>query len=271
VSGTQRIELSGAVVLLTGATGGIGHAIARGLAARGCRLILSGRRAEVLGKLADELDARIIACDLASREAVDRLASEAVEAEVDVLVANAAVPASGLVTELTQDQIDRMLEINLRAPIALTRALLPAMVARRRGHIVFISSLQGKAAVPASSLYSAAKFGLRGFALGVREDVRTDGIGVSTVFPGFIREAGMFADSGVGLPPGVGTRSPDDVAAAVIRALQQNRAELDVAPLALRLGTAVSSLAPALSAAVSRRLGSHRIAQAVAERQHSYR
>jgi short-subunit dehydrogenase len=213
----------------------------------------------------------MISCDLASREDVARLAGEAVEAPVDVLIANAAVPASGLVTDLSQDQIDRMLEINLRAPIALTRALLPGMIARGRGHTVFISSLQGKAAVPASSLYSAAKFGLRGFALGIREDLRGDGIGVSTVFPGFVRDAGMFADSGVGLPPGIGTRSPDDVAAAVIRAIEHDRAELDVAPLPLRLGTAVSGVAPALSAAVSRRLGSHRIAHAVAERQRSYR
>ena len=267
----NRIPLSDATVLVTGATGGIGHAIARALAARGSRLILTGRRTDVLQALADELGARTVACDLASREAVQRLGDEAVQAGTDVLVANAAVPASGRVTELTQEQIDRMLDINLRAPIALTGALLPAMVRRGRGHVVFISSLQGKAAVPASSLYSAAKFGLRGFALGIRQDLRADGIGVSTVFPGFIREAGMFADSGVSLPPGVGTRSPEQVAGAVIQAIEHDRAELDVAPLPLRVGTAVSGLAPELSAAVSRRLGSHEIATSMADRQHSYR
>jgi short-subunit dehydrogenase len=271
VSRAKSISLPAATVLVTGATGGIGHAIARALAGRGARLILSGRRTEVLQELAGELGARTVACDLASREAVDRLGAEAVQAGVDVLVANAAVPASGLVTELEQVQIDRMLEINLRAPIALTRALLPPMIERGRGHVVFISSLQGKAAVPASSLYSAAKFGLRGFALGIRQDLRADGIGVSTIFPGFIREAGMFADTGVSLPLGVGTRSPEDVAAAVIQAIEHDRAELDVAPLPLRVGTAVSELAPGLSAAVSRRLGSHEIAASVADRQHSYR
>jgi uncharacterized protein len=271
VSRANRNLLPGATVLVTGATGGIGHAIARALAARGARLIVSGRRAEVLQALTDELDARAVACDLASREAVDRLGAEAAQAGTGVLVANAAVPASGLVTELKPAQIDRMLEINLRAPIALTRALLPPMVQRGRGHVVFISSLQGKAAVPASSLYSAAKFGLRGFALGIRQDLHGTGVGVSTVFPGFIRGAGMFADTGVSLPPGVGTRAPEDVAAAVIEAIEHDRAELDVAPLPLRVGTAVSELAPALSAAVSRRLGSHEIATSVAERQHSYR
>jgi short-subunit dehydrogenase len=271
VSRAKSISLPGATVLVTGATGGIGHAIARALAGRRARLILSGRRTEVLQALADELGARTIACDLASREAVDRLGAQAVQAGTDVLVANAAVPASGLVTELEQDQIDRMLEINLRAPIALTRALLPSMIERGRGHVVFISSLQGKAAVPASALYSAAKFGLRGFALGIRQDLRADGIGISTIFPGFIRESGMFANTGVSLPPGVGTRSPEDVAAAVIHAIERDRAELDVAPLPLRVGTAVSGLAPGLSAAVSRRLGSHEIAASVADRQHSYR
>lgn len=271
MSRPKRILGSDATVLVTGATGGLGHAIAHAVASRGAKLILSGRRTEVLDELAGELGARTLACDLASREDVGRLGAEAAQAGTDVLVANAAIPASGLVTELTQEQIDRMLEINLRAPIALTRALLPSMIGRGRGHVVFISSLQGKAAVPASSLYSAAKFGLRGFALGIRQDLRADGIGVSTVFPGFIREAGMFADTGVSLPPGVGTRSPDEVATAVIHAIDHDRAELDVAPLPLRVGTAISGLAPALSAAVSRRLGSHEIARAVADRQHSYR
>ena len=88
-----------------------------------------------------------------------------------------------------------MLEVNLRAPIALARALAPAMIARGSGHIVFISSLAGKAAAPASSIYSATKFGLRGFALGLREDLRPHGVGVSVVLPGFIRDAGMFADA----------------------------------------------------------------------------
>jgi short-subunit dehydrogenase len=263
--------LPGGVALVTGATGGIGNAIARALAAHGASLILTGRRAGVLDGLADELGARSLACDLASRDEVARLAEEAVKARVDVFVANAAVPASGLLTELSQDQVDRMLEINLRAPVALARALAPGMVERGRGHLVFISSLQGKAAVPASSLYSAAKFGLRGFALGIRQDLQADGVGVSTIFPGFIRDAGMFADTGVKLPFGVGTRAPEDVAAAVIKAIDEDRAELDVAPLTMRLGTAVSSLAPALAAAVSRRMGSHEIAASVSERQRSYR
>lgn len=245
-------------VLVTGATGGLGHAIARAFAARGASLILTGRRVDVLEPLATELGARSVACDLSDREDVARLAAET--SDVDVLVANAAIPASGLLGELTLEQVDRMLEVNLRAPIALAHALVPAMVSRGRGHIVFISSISAKAAAPASSLYSATKFGLRGFSLGLREDLRPHGVGVSSVLPGFIRDAGMYADTGVKLPFGVGTRAPEDVGAAVLRAIERNRAEIDVAPAMVRLGATFAGLAPQVSAAVSRRMGSEKIA-----------
>ncbi len=252
------MTLSGSKVLVTGATGGIGQAIARALQARGTNMLLSGRRADLLEPLATEVGGRALVCDLAQREEVERLAAES--ADVDVLVANAALPASGLLTELTQEQIDKMIEVNLRAPIALARALVPAMTERGSGHLVFISSLSGVAASPASSIYSATKFGLRGFALGLREDLRAGGVGVSVVLPGFIRDAGMFAEAGISLPRGVGTRSPQDVAAAVIRAIEQNRAEVAVAPASLRLGASFAGLAPGIAATFSRRMGSDKIA-----------
>jgi short-subunit dehydrogenase len=251
-------------VLLTGATGGIGDAIARALASRGATLLLSGRRSELLEPLAREVGGRAVSCDLSDRADVERLAEEALAAEVEVLVANAAMPATGALTELTQEQIDRMLEVNLRAPIALAHALAPSMCARRRGHMVFMSSLAGKAASPASAIYSATKFGLRGFALGIREDLRANGVGVSVVLPGFIRDAGMFADAKVELPRAVGTRTPDDVAAAVIRAIERNRAEIEVAPAPLRVAANFAAVAPQLAAGVSRRTGGERIASELA-------
>jgi short-subunit dehydrogenase len=272
------VELSGSNVLITGATGGIGQAIARAFASRGAHLILTGRRTDVLEPLAAEVNGRPLASDLSDRGDVESLSRDAVAAEVDVFVANAALPASGLVTELTQEQIDRMLEVNLRAPIALARALAPGMIERGRGHMVFISSLAGKAASPASSIYSATKFGVRGFALGLREDLRPHHVGVSSVFPGFISEAGMFADAQVNrpdahikLPPGVGTRTPEQVAAAVIRAIERNRAEVDVAPTVVRLGATFAGLAPQLAAAASRLMGSNKIAAEVAQGQRDKR
>ena len=208
------MEIAGASVLLTGATGGIGHAIARSLAGHGARLMLTGRRSDVLEPLAAELGATAVAVDLSVAEEVDRLAEQA--ADTDILVANAALPASGLLESFSAQEIDRALDVNLRAPIVLARALLPGMAERGRGHLVFMSSLAGKASSPASSIYSATKYGLRGFASGLRAELRASNVGVSTVFPGFIRDAGMFADSGVELPSGVGTRTPEDVARAVV-------------------------------------------------------
>ena len=114
------------------------------------------------------------------------------------------------------------------------------------------------------SIYAATKFGLRGFAHGLREDLRGAGVGVSVVLPGFIRDSGMFHDANVELPRFVGTKTPEDVAAGVLRAIERDRAEVDVAPLALRAGAAFAGLAPELSAKVQRRRGGARGAAAQA-------
>jgi len=248
-------------VLLTGATGGLGHAIARALGERGGNLILSGRRTHVLEPLAEELHARALAVDLSEPAEIDRLLQEA--GEVDILVANAALPASGRLESFSIEEIDRALNVNLRAPILLAHALVPAMVNRGNGHLVFMSSLSGKAATPGAALYNASKYGLRGFASALRADLRASGVGVSAIFPGFIRDAGMFADAGVKLPPGIGTRSPQDVAAAVLAAIERNRGEVDVAPLPVRASTIFANLAPELAGSVARRLGSEDITRKI--------
>jgi uncharacterized protein len=253
--------ISGSTVLLTGATGGIGHAIARALGARGAKLILTGRRSHVLEPLAAELDGRALAVDLADPAAIDQLVAQS--GAVDILVANAALPASGTLDSFSVDEIDRALDVNLRAPIVLTHALVPQMVGRGGGHLVFISSLAGKAASAGASLYNASKFGMRGFASAMRAELRTTGVGVSTVFPGFIRDAGMFADANVKLPPGIGTRTPQDVARAVAKAIERNRGEVDVAPLLMRTGTIFGSLAPDMAGSLARRTGSDELTRAM--------
>jgi short-subunit dehydrogenase len=254
------VQISGSTVLLTGATGGLGQAIARALYARGGELILTGRRSDVLEPLAAELDgARTLAVDLSDAAELDRLAREA--GEVDILVANAGIPAAGRLETFTIEQVDRTLDVNLRAPIVLSHALLGGMLERGRGHLLFISSIAGKTIVPGNPLYHTTKYGLRGFAAALRTDLHDSGIGVSGVFPGFIRDAGVFADSGVKMPPGVGTRSPEDVARGVIDAIEHNRGEVDVAPLTQRGGAVIAGLAPDLAASVVRKLGGQDIAR----------
>jgi short-subunit dehydrogenase len=250
-----RVDLAGARVLLTG------QAIAHALAARGARLVVSGRRPDVLAALARETGAAAIPADLADAGDVERLAREAGEGgPVDVLVANAALPASGRLAAFSVAEMDRAVAVNLRAPMVLARLLTPAMAERGRGHVVLLSSLAGKAASGGGSVYSATKFGIRGFAQGLREDLRPHGVGVSCVMPGFIRDAGMFHESGARLPAYVRTKRPADVAAAVIEAIERDRGEIDVAPLPMRAGATVASLVPDLSARVQRRLGGDRVA-----------
>jgi short-subunit dehydrogenase len=259
------VNLTGTTTLLTGATGGIGDAIARRLHRAGSRLVLTGRRTDVLEPLAAELGAESIAVDLADRDDLRRLAAHC--AHVDVVVANAALPASGALSSFTEEEIDKALEVNLHAPIHLAHLLIPGMLARGRGHFVMISSLAGKASTPGSSIYSATKFGLRGFGQGLRGDLQNTGVGASVVFPGFIRDAGMFAETEIELPSFVGTSTPDDVAEGVIRAIERDKGEVDVAPLGMRAGAAFGGLAPATAAKLARRMGSDDISGELGQRQ----
>jgi short-subunit dehydrogenase len=182
-------------------------------------------------------------------------------------VGTAALPASGRLDDFTPEELDRALDVNLGVQLQLARAASIAMVERGSGHMVFVSSLSGKVATPGSALYSATKFGLRGMAAGLREDMAPHGIGVTTVFPGFIRDAGMFAEAKVELPRGVGTRTPDEVAAAVVRGIEHGKDELDVAQIAMRVGTVLSSIAPVTVAKIQRRLPSSKLSAEIAEGQ----
>lgn len=255
----DRLEIRGARTLLTGASGGIGGALARRLAAEGAELLLTGRRGDLLDALAAEVGGESAVCDLAEPGAPEQLLSAA--GRVDILIANAGSTATGRLERLDQADIDRVLAVNLRAPIALARGLLGQMSERGSGHMVFIGSLQSKAATISASIYCATKFGLRGFALALRAELAQSPVGVSLILPGFISEAGMYADAGVKLPLGAGTRRPDQVADTVIRAIREDRGEVEVAPIALRVGTTIASLAPELAARGVQLLGGERIAR----------
>jgi short-subunit dehydrogenase len=259
------MELAGRTALLTGATGGLGRAIAGALAERGARVALSARKAEALEELKGELPGEghtAFPADLAEPGAAERLAAEA--GQIDVLVANAGLPAAGWLADFTPEQIGRALRVNLEAPMLMARALFPAMIERGSGHLVFVSSLSGKAASPRSSIYNATKFGLRGFALGLRTDLAPQGIGVSIVSPGFIRDAGMFADSGAKPPPGMGTGTPEQVGKGVVRAIERDKAEVVVAPLPQRALAHFALTSPGIAARAQSGAAGQKAAEAVA-------
>jgi short-subunit dehydrogenase len=243
----RDVELGEKTVLVTGATGGLGRAITSALAQRGATLVLSGRSPEALQELSDSLpgEHRIAAADLALEGAAEGLAADA--GEVDCLVANAGMSGTGSLESFSTDDLTRAIRVNLEAPMVLARALAPGMVERGEGQIVFIASLAGKSASPRSSIYNATKFGLRGFALALRTDLAGTGAGVSIVSPGFVRGAGMFAKSGARSTAGLGTTTPERVAAAVVRAVERNPVEVAVAPIRQRVLAHIGMAVPGLA------------------------
>lgn len=252
------MDIRGRKVLLTGASGGLGEAIAVDLAGRGAHLVVTARRVEQLERLQERTGAEVIVADLTDRGDLDRVVEAA--RGVDVLIANAGTGNDTPIADMTTDDVDRSIDVNLRAPVLMATAFVNERVARRLpGQVVFIGSLSGLAPTPDTRMYNATKFGLRGFALSLREDLLGTGVGVSIVEPGFIRDAGMFAASGTQLPPGVRTKAPGDVAEGVARAIAEDRAEVFVAPVELRLAATFATVAPALSSRVQQRLGTREI------------
>jgi short-subunit dehydrogenase len=245
------MEIQGARVLLTGASGGLGEPIARSLAGRDAQLVLSGRRRAPLETLAEALGAQVVVCDLAERAQLERFVADA--GDVDILVANAGLLGAGTLPRLDPDEIDRVLEVNLRAPIALARRLVPAMIERGRGHFVFVASFAGRVASAGESpIYTATKSGLRGFAHVFRVQSRRKGIGVSLVTPGPIRDVGMWARGGQKLPSIIRPQSPEAVGEAVVKAIEHDLAEVDVASMGLRVVSKLAALAPGFVAERSR-------------------
>jgi short-subunit dehydrogenase len=246
------MDLKGKTALLTGATGGIGRAIAEALAAKGATVILSSRKGPELEQLAASLpgdDHRAVVGDLAEEGAALRLLAEA--GEIDVLVANAALPASGRLDSFSQEEIGRALRVNLESPVRMARELVPVLTERGAGHLVFVSSLSGKAPSARASLYCATKFGLRGFSLALREDLRGTGVGTTVVLPGFVRDAGMFADSKAPTTALMGTSSPAEVGAAVVRGIEHDRGEIAVAPMRARALTSFAAGAPEVAGRIA--------------------
>jgi 3-oxoacyl-[acyl-carrier protein] reductase len=241
----------GATVLVTGASRGIGRAVAVAAASRGARVGLVARSAGDLGAVGEEVERRggraaIAVADLAHR-AETKQAYTKVHAElgpVDVLVNNAGIGSWGPFVEVAEDDADRVLALNLVAVLDLTRLVLPEMIRRRRGHVVNIGSVAGRLGVPFESVYSTSKFGLVGFTEALAVEVAPFGVGVSMVNPGPVTTA-FGATSGwpSGAPRWPRAVAPERVADAVVAAVERGGLER-VVPRWLRLAHAVRTLLP---------------------------
>jgi 3-oxoacyl-[acyl-carrier protein] reductase len=186
-------DLTGRKALVTGATGGLGEAIARMLHAQGAVVGLHGTRREKLESLAAELGerAKVLPADMSNRDEVKALAKQAEETleGVDILVNNAGINRDGLFVRMSDDDWDAVLEVNLTAAFRLTRELTHPMMRRRFGRIINISSVVGVAGNPGQANYCASKAGLIGFTKSLAQEIATRNVTVNCVAPGFIESA----------------------------------------------------------------------------------
>jgi short-subunit dehydrogenase len=250
------VHVRGAVALITGASSGIGRATAESLAAAGARVIVHGRDRAALDELAGRLGGLSLPGDLAPAGAPERLAMRALDAagRVDILVGNAGVGWAGPLVDMPAGDIDRLVAVNLSAPIRLTRALLPAMAAQRRGYLAFVTSIAGRLGVAGEAVYAASKAGLDMFAESLRLELRGTGVGVGVLVPGVV-DTRFFERRG----RAYGRRRPrplaaESVAAALVRMIEAGDAEA-LRPRWLRLPVAVRGVLPGAYRGLAGRFG----------------
>lgn len=248
------MQLSNRVCLVTGATGGIGHATIEALLRRGADLVATGRDEDVLHALAQHPRVRALPCDLAGPGAAQWLAVQAlsVHGHVDVVVNCAGAGLHGPLASVDPDEVARVVASNLVAPIELTRALLPPMLERRSGHVVNVGSIVGHVGRGGEAVYAATKAGLAVFSESLRVELRDTGVSVSLVSPGVV-DTGFFDRRGAvydrrwprPIPPA-------RVADAIVRAIERDLPEVLV-PGWLAVPARVRGAAPGLYRALARR------------------
>jgi uncharacterized protein len=258
------VDLDGARVLLTGGSRGIGPFIARALLGRGASVTLAARSAEGLEEVRRSLGVdrvAVVAGDVSNEE--DRAAmvadAEAAFGPVDILVNNAGIESILPFTEYTEDDIHAIVTTNLDAPIQLARLVLPGMLERRRGHVVNVASLAGKAATPYNTVYAATKHGLIGFTYSLRAELHGTGVSASAVCPAFVSEAGFItAYAQPEVKRSIGTETdPRKVARAVVRAIERDKPDVVVAGALPRVADVSLAISPRLTEFMARRMGGY--------------
>jgi short-subunit dehydrogenase len=268
-------QLRGRTALVTGASGGIGREIARRLAKEGMNVVVSGRREDVLAEVVAELRERgvsseAVPADLGDLSQIDPLIerSEAALGEIDVLVNNAGLETVGAFTAYSREQLTSMVDVNLTAPMLLTHRVVPGMLERGRGHVVFISSLAGKLGPAYNEPYAATKAGLIGLTQSLRAEYSKAPVGFSAICPGFTAGDGMYqrmVDEGVSSNRMLGETTLEKVADRVVDAIRRDRPEIVESGSPVRPMLAMGQLAPRLAERVVERFGGTEIFRRAAE------
>ena len=240
------------VAVVTGGSSGIGAAVARALAGRGWRCVLLARSAERLRRLAEEIGGEYEVCDVGDRRAVEGAAAAVVSRHpaVKLLVNNAGIPGRTRFLDGDPERIEHVTRVNYLGGVWCLRAFLPALEAAAPAHLVNVVSVAGTVAAGTSGPYSASKHAQLAFSRAVAAELRPCGVRVHTVLPGFVETEG-FPQRSVWprwLHPLIA--EPDDVAKAVLRAVDRNRSEVTV-PRYYRIGTLAQWVAPRLVARVA--------------------
>jgi short-subunit dehydrogenase len=250
------MRLRGAVALVTGGSSGIGTATARVLAAAGARVLVAGRDAGRLAEVASQTGAIALNADLSGPDGPRALAAAAQQASdsIDILVNNAGLGWAGPVTEMAPGKMAELVAVNLTAPMQLTRLLLPSMLERGRGRVVFVSSIAGVTGVRGEAVYAATKAGLGFFAESLAYELAGRGVGICVVVPGVIDTP--FFDRR-GRPYGrrrPAPLPPQRVAGAVVTALERDR-DLVYVPRWMRFPAWLHGTAPGTFRALATRFG----------------
>jgi short-subunit dehydrogenase len=264
--------LPGQVVILTGASQGLGPFIARAIATRGARLVLAARSRDKLEAVATELrqqgaEVEVVTTDVTSDESRRALVARARErfGTIDVLINNAGLEEVVPFHQQDLATIDAIVLTNVQAPLQLARLVLPDMIAAGRGHVVNVASMAGVLGMPFASVYAGSKAALIGFGGSLAGELDGTGVAVTTVCPGFVSGAGMFARKGRQAPGLVGEVTPQAVATGVLRALDTRPLEVLVNGKPPALLMIVRILAPRFALWLVRRLGILRFLRDVAE------
>jgi NADP-dependent 3-hydroxy acid dehydrogenase YdfG len=243
------VELRDAVVVVTGASSGIGEATALRFARAGSRLVLAARRFDRLEALADRIrahggEALPVGCDVTAAADVRGLAEQTLEAfgRCDVLVNNAGIPGGGWFDDVTAEQIERVVRVDLLGVMLVTKAFLPAMLARGAGHVVNVASLAGRFAAPGIAVYGAAKHGVVAFSEALYHELKPSGILVTVVNPAFASTEGFPGDD---IPKPFLMRA-DRVAGTIVDVVRRGRAPEVSVPRPLAALQAFRVLTPPL-------------------------